>query len=149
MGILRERHESPRIENTPAPIAEVKRPRHLDSEAMGRIRAGLDLAPGLDIEVGAVWQDAEALALAEELKAVFEGAGFKTRKLAQYAPPRNLPSGVAVFSSHQLDAVLSEAIAQIFAELGQERIQWLEDDPVPAANPAEPQPELKIIVSHR
>ena len=95
------------------------------------------------------WQDAEALALAEELKAVFEGAGFKTRKLAQYVPPRNLPSGVAVFSSHQLDAVLSEAIAQIFAELGQERIQWLEDDPVPAANPAEPQPELKIIVSHR
>ena len=123
--------------------------RHLDSVAIPRIRARLDSAPILDIEVGCVWQDAEALALAEELKTVFESAGFKTQKLAQYVSSPHIPVGLAVYSKHELDHVLSEAIAQIFAELEQEPIQWLEDDEVSAAKPSEPQPDLKIIVGHR
>lgn len=80
-----------RIETITTAMSRVRGRRHLDAEAVGRISAKLDLAPGLDIEVGGIWQDPEALALAEELKAVFEGAGLKTRKLAQYTPPTNIP----------------------------------------------------------
>jgi hypothetical protein len=138
-----------RIESITDAMSRMRGRRQLDSEAMARIREKLDLAPGLDIEVGAIWQDAEALALAGELRTVFEGAGFKPRKLAQYVPPPDFPSGVAVFSRHDLDQVLSDAISQIFTEINQAPIQWLDEDLVSSAKPSEPQPELKIIVSHQ
>ena len=148
LGILAGRHDMAEAANRTATISRLKPPRHLDAEAMTRIRASLELAPGVDVEVGAIAQDAEALALAQELKTLFDGAGFKTRKLAQYALPQSVVSGVAVFSDHRLDTVLSEAIAQIFLELEQ-TLQWLEDDPVQLASAGEATPELRIIVGHR
>ena len=138
-----------RIETITTAMSRIRGRRHLDAAAIARIRAKLDLAPGLDIEVGGIWPDPEALALAEQLKAVFEGAGLKTRKLAQYTPPTNIPAGVSVYSKHELDHVLSDAIAQIFAELDQPRLQWLDDDVVPSDRPTDGQPELKIIVGRR
>ena len=124
--------------------------RQLDAEAIARIRAKLTDVPSMQIEIGGVARDAETLALAEELRSIFEGAGLETKKVAQYLPSAAIPPGVAIYSKHELDGVLSEAIAQIFVELGQEPIQWLEED-AESSNKVggERKPDLKIVIGQQ
>ena len=126
--------------------AHLKGRRHLEPEAIFRIRSKFDSVPTLDVEVGVVWNDPEALVLAGELRTIFESGGFKLRKLAQYIPPPAIPAGVAIYSKHDLDSLLSAGIAEIFAELGQEPIQWLEDDEASPAKQSATDPDLKIVV---
>lgn len=122
--------------------------RHLDAEAIGRIQEKLNRAPLLDIEVGGLMDDKESLALAEELKSTFEGIGFKVRELVHYLPQDALV-GVSIYSKHEFNTVLGEAIGQIFIELGQTPNGWLEADMTGAKGKSEPQPDLKIVVGHR
>ena len=138
-----------RVDAITAQMSELRGRRQLDAEALARIRMKLETAPQLDIEIGGAWKDDEALALAGELRTLFEGAGFKPRKLAEYIPPQHLPTGVSIYSSHVLDGVLSEAIAQIFTELEQDSIQWLEDDVTSPDKQLGTGPDLKIIVNRK
>lgn len=120
--------------------------RRLGVEGMARIRAKLDNAPGLVVEVGGVLQDAESLALATEIRNTFLENAFVVRDLAEYRLPEGAPAGVSVYSKQEFNTVLGEAIAQLFSEIGQPAIQWIAEDLSGAAGPDLPQPDLKIIV---
>jgi len=129
--------------------AQREGPRKLDDAAQKRILAELDDVPGLTVEIGGVLGDAESLGLAADLHGLFQRAGYAMRPLAEYKASPEIPRGVAVYSAHVLDQVLSGGVAQLFRELGQAN-QWLEADPAAAADgQAAADPELKIIVGHR
>lgn len=123
--------------------------RHLDAEAVTRIREKLEAAPALTVEVGCFWDDRESKALAEELRAVFTATGHQLRPLVHYAHPEEEIVGVAIYSTHNLDNLLGGAIAQIFAEIGQDPAQWLSQDLVGTTGPGEAPPDLKVIVGRQ
>ncbi len=120
--------------------------RYLDANGIERIKEKLQNAPALDVEIGGTWDDAESLALAEELRALFESVGFKVRKLAQYPASANQVRGVSVYSKSQLDDVLGDAVGQIFSEISQQPIRWIARDLAGTPKPGEPEPDIKIIV---
>jgi hypothetical protein len=122
--------------------------RHLDAEAIGRIQGKLNRAPHLDVEIGGLMDDKESLALAEELKSAFDGIGFKVRELVHYVP-QNALVGVSIYSKHEFNTVLGDAIGQIFIELSQKQNGWLDEDTTGASGNSESSPDLKIVVGHR
>lgn len=123
--------------------------RYLDAKAVERIKAKLGNAPVLDVEIGGIAGDAESLALAGELKTVFDAAGFKVRKLAQYPGPPNDLRGVSIYSKSLLDEVLGGAIGQIFEEISQQPNQWVAKDLIGTPKPGETEPDIKIVVGSK
>jgi uncharacterized coiled-coil protein SlyX len=120
--------------------------RYLDAAGIERIKAKLENAPALNVEIGGMWDDPESRTLAEELRALFESVGFKVRKLAQYPGSAAQLRGVSIFSKSQFDDVLGDAIGQIFAEILQQPIPWVAWDLAGTPKPGEPEPDIKIIV---
>jgi hypothetical protein len=88
------------------------------------------------------------LALASDLKGAFEAAGFMVRSLAEYPPSLQL-AGVAIYSNQQHNLSLAPAISQIFEEIAQEPMDWVDQDIDGTGNATLPKPDLKIIVGKR
>jgi hypothetical protein len=116
--------------------------RFLDPATFNRIRPLLKDAPALDVEIGAMQNDIEALALAREIRTLFDSTGMNVRKLAEYTePPNNLP-GVSIYSKRRFDDTLGTIVPEIFAAVRQENIQWVDETPDGNAR----DPDMKIFV---
>ena len=141
-------HASHNKETAHAPVPKPGAPalHHLNADAIGRIRTTLQSTPGLTVEVGGLRGDPKSLSLAAELRTVFTGDVFKVHDVAEYELPSEVLEGVSIYSKPELNQVLSDAVAQIFSELGQPKIQWIPEDIVGQLNPGEPTPEIRVMV---
>jgi hypothetical protein len=116
--------------------------RFLDPASFNRIRPLLKDAPALDVEIGAMQNDIEALALAREIRTLFDSTGMNVRKLAEYADPPNNLHGVSIYSKRRFDDTLGTIVPEIFAGVRQEKIQWVDETPDGNAR----DPDMKIFV---
>lgn len=117
--------------------------RYVNPASLFRIRSLLKDAPVLDVEVGAMSNDPEALALAAEIRRTFfESTGMHVRDIVKYSEPPNDLRGVSIYSKPQFDDSLGDIIGEVFGAIAQEKIQWLKD--MTGANARDP--DLKIIV---
>ncbi len=118
--------------------------RYVEPKAVERLRNLLKDAPALNVEVGATNGDIEALALAEELRKLFESVGMQSRSVVPYEKPPNNMRGVSIYSRPQLDDSLSGIISEIFAAVAQEKIQWVSGADAPIFNKRDP--DMRIFV---
>jgi len=116
--------------------------RFLDPATFNRIRPLLKDAPALDVEIGAMQNDLEALALAREIRTLFDSTGMNVRKLAEYTDPPNNLHGVSIYSKRRFDETLGTIVPEIFAAVRQEKIQWVDETPDTNAR----DPDMKIFV---
>jgi hypothetical protein len=116
--------------------------RFLDPASFNRIRPLLKDAPALEVEIGAMQNDIEALALAREIRTLFDSTGMNVRKLAEYTDPPNNLHGVSIYSKRRFDDSLGTIVPEIFAAVRQEKIEWV--DETPDANARDP--DMKIFV---
>jgi hypothetical protein len=123
--------------------------RFIGRDGIARLRAMLKNAPAFDVEIGCVQNDADALAISEELRVAFEAAGSKVRELVRHpTPPTKLP-GVSIHSKPKFDDVLGDIVGQIFREVSQEKNQWVGKDEIGAAKPGGPEPDIRIFVGSK
>lgn len=121
------------------------RRRYLDEEDIKRIQALLNQAPVLDVEIGGMWEDAESLALAQQLKTTFLEAGFHVRKLVEYkTAPIKLP-GLSIYSRPRFDETMGPVVAEIFKSVSQPKVQWINKEDAGVSEPGGPEPDIRII----
>ena len=116
--------------------------RYLDPASFSRIHPMLKDAPELTVEIGAMQNDIEALALAREIRTLFDSTGMNVRKIAEYTDLPNDLHGVSIYSKPRFDDSLGEIVREIFAAISQEKIQWV--DQTPDSNARDP--DMKIFV---
>lgn len=123
--------------------------RHLSPEAIARIREKLETVPAFTLEIGAPWKDEECAVLADELMKAFAGTVAQVRPMAEYPEMPAGLRGVAIYSRHELDTVLADAVGQLFAELSQAPVRWTNEDLPATGNGIDSAPDMKIIVGPR
>ena len=123
--------------------------RFIGRDGIARLRAMLKNAPAFDVEIGYIKGDADALAIAEELRVAFGESGSKVRELVQYpAPPIKL-RGVSIHSKPKFDDALGDIIGQIFREVSQEKNQWVGNDEIVPLKSGGREPDIMIFVGEK
>jgi hypothetical protein len=123
--------------------------RFIGRDGIARLRATLKNAPAFDVEIGCIQNDADALAISEELRVAFEAAGSKVRELVRHPSPPTKLRGVSIHSKPKFDDVLGDIVGQIFREVSQEKSQWVGRDEFGAAKPGGPEPDIRIFVGSK
>ena len=103
--------------------ARAQTPRVLSAEAMARIRAKLNFLSLLSqqkmtVEIQSLGGDPESLALAGQIKTLFEGYGLEIKNGVQEAVREKPLNGLVLESNHPLEGgPLADAMFQLFKEL--------------------------------
>jgi hypothetical protein len=91
--------------------------RALSLEAQSRIKEKLNLAPHVGVGIIVSTDEAEALALGQQLKVTFEGAGFNSVGVSKGRFSTDI-RGLVVMCKQPPDGPLLNALIQLFLELG-------------------------------